>query len=493
MEIEHILLLDIDGLRPDILAQALAEEHLPNLAGLLGGATQSRGCLYPVLAPAPSITFASQASLFSGVGPAQHGIPGNQFFDRFGAHSRGTPRHYAFDVGDTLAADDAVRVFTDGLASKCMLVPTLYERLHNRGWRSVVAGHMYARGATRWLKPSLMRLARFTKGGNLFGLSAPEYDRKTLEKARQEIERNGLPNILTVYFMGLDHESHVHGPQAQTAYLCDVLDVLVGELWQSVCASLPPGSPAPLCLIFSDHGQLAVPADDRHSLRLGFPYDREMGHLFDALGLDVHDFPGEDPNCDAVVASNGGLAHVYLQNRQGHWADQPDFERDVLPVARAFWQAHDRGRYAAELEGALAGVLVRNVQSAGWQAPYMALTPSGEIQDLEIWFKTQQAELYADPVNRLRELAGPRTGDLLLISCYEQGFYFASPLSGVHGGLHPHDSWATLALGWPEVDDLTWQGAQEIFLQAIWARCLADRGRLPTTADMLTGLFALLA
>jgi hypothetical protein len=60
----------------------------------------------------------------------------------------------------------------------------------------------------------------------------------------------------------------------------------------------------PFVVIFSDHGQIHVKADDKHSLRLAFPFEREIGHLFDALGLDVHDYPGEDPNCDAVVASN---------------------------------------------------------------------------------------------------------------------------------------------------------------------------------------------
>ncbi len=111
-----------------------------------------------------------------------------------------------------------------------------------------------------------------------------------------------------------------------------------------------------------------------------------MGHLFDALGLDIHDYPGEDPDCDAVVASNGGLAYVYLQNRQGRWADAPDFERDVLPVGRAFWEAHTTGRFAEEVQGALAGVLIRDVEKDGWHTRYQALTPNGEIISLGTWF-----------------------------------------------------------------------------------------------------------
>ena len=483
--VKNYLLVDIDGLRPDVLARGLEENRLPNIARLLGGAGLERGALLPVLAPAPSITFTSQACLFTGEHPAGHGIPGNQFFDRFGTHQGGTPRHYAFDVGDSLAVDDAVRVFTDGLAAKCLLAPTLYHATSQRGWLSLVACHMYALEASVWLKPSLSSLARFTKGGNLFGMSAPEYDHHTLQKTLDELTRNGLPNVLTVYFMGLDHESHVHGPQAQIGYLVDVLDPMLGELWEEIASQ--PEVNLPFTLLFSDHGQIGVPADDQHSIRLGFPFEREMGHLFDALGLDVHDFPGEDPNCDAVVASNGGLAHVYLQNKAGRWADAPVFERDIFPVAQAFWEAHVSGSYASELQGALGGVLLRDVSRQGWNARYQALTPQGDLVSLEEWFAAQPGGLYADPVNRLHNLAGPLTGDLLLISNYSEGYYFAQPMPGMHGGLHPDESWATLALGGPGMNKGDWEEAEDAFVGAVRVRCQVENDRQPSTADLVTG------
>ena len=155
-----------------------------------------------MLAPAPSITFCSQACLFTGAHPKENGIPGNQFFDRFGQYGDGEPRHYAFDVGDTLAADDAVRVFTDGLAARCLQTPTLYEKLKERGWQSVVSGNMYATGAETWLQPSLVDIARFTKGGNLFGLSSKEYDRRILEATTEYLDARGLPEVLTIHFLG---------------------------------------------------------------------------------------------------------------------------------------------------------------------------------------------------------------------------------------------------------------------------------------------------
>jgi hypothetical protein len=481
-----LLLIDIDGLRPDVFLQALNSGQIPQMAKLVGGTTLENGVSIPALAPAPSITFASQASLFTGAHPSQHGIPGNQFFDRFGTHNDGVPRHYAFDVGDTLAADDAVRVFTDSLASDCLRVPTIYERFAERGWRSVVAGNMYARGADVWLKPSLVNIARFTKGGNLFGMSSAEYDGHILEKTLAEIDENGLPEVLTVYLMGLDHESHHHGPEAQSGYLINHIDPMIGKLWDVIVSMVD--SDLPVVAIFSDHGQIRVKNDDRHSLRLAFPFEREIGHLFDALGLDVHDYPGEDPNCDAVVASNGGLAHVYLQNRTGRWADRPKFERDIFPVAQAFWEAHHTGKFARELNGALAGILIRNVEQDGWEAVYHALTPDGSIVSLKEWFSLQPEDHYIDPVQRINNLSSPFGGDLLLISNYAAGFYFGAPITGIHGGLHPEDSRATLIFGFPGAHHNN--GLRIAIKEAIQARCEAEGGRQPSTADLLPGLLA---
>ncbi len=493
MKINHLLLIDIDGLRPDVFAKALNQERIPHIAELLGGLEMRAGIQIPALAPAPSITFCSQASLFSGAHPSEHGIPGNQFFDRFGVHSKGKARHYAFDVGDTLAADDAVRVFTDELATRCLQAPTIYERLAERGWRSLVAGSMYARGAATWLKPGLADIARFTKGGSLFGLPAQEYDRRILEKTLLHLSQAGLPNVLTIHFLGLDHESHAHGPGAQMDYLIDHIDPLIGELWGAILYLIPnPLTPNLLTSIFSDHGQIEVHPDDRHSLRLAFPFEREMGHLFDALGLDVHDYPGEDPACDAVVASNGGMAHVYLRNRRGEWGQVPAFERDVLPVGRAFWQAHATGQYAAELEGALSGVMIRDSAGDGWQAPYQALTPEDEIVSLQRWFSSQPDGLYVDPVQRLNNLASPMSGDLLLISNYADGFYFGAPTTGVHGGLHPQDSDATLVYGFPQAGNSDVGALSAKIRHAVQSRCQREGDRQPSTADLWTGLAAVL-
>lgn len=484
MNPQKFLLIDIDGLRPDVFHDALEAGEIPNLARLVGG-----GLHVQITAPAPSITFCSQACLFTGAHPDEHGVPGNQFFDRFGSGFAGAPRHYAFDIGDSLAVDDAVLVFTNSLAGDRLQRSTIYERFTEKGKTSVVAGNMYARGATDWIKPNLANIARFTRGGNMFGMSSREYDQDIVDRLAAFITLRGLPDLTTMYFMGLDHDSHAYGPiPAQRDYLVDHVDPMVGEVWDAAAAG---ADPLPLVAVFSDHGQIRVIPDDAHSLKVGFPFDKEMVHLFKSLGLDVHDYPGEDPDCDAVMALNGGLAYVYLRNRLADWFAEPDFERDVLPVARAFWEAHANGVHAPELRGALAGVLVRDVVTEGWEADFKALTPGGDVVSLEDWFAAQPEGHYVDPVHRLARQAGRYAGDVLLISNYAGGYYFGSETIGVHGGLHPEDSLATLSYGWPGAEAGDWERVAGLIRSAIAARCAEEGGRLAMTCDMVVGLEAI--
>lgn len=493
MDLPPVVVIDIDGLRPDMLSAGLEAGRFPNLARVFGGTTLERGLLIPALACAPSITFASQACLVTGAHPRQHRVPGSQFFDRFGRLSQGTPRNFAFDIGGELAFDDAIRTFTDGLAGDCLQSPTMFEQLGEMGLSSAVIHHMYARGAGEWRRPSLLNMGRLTKGPGPLRMSAEEYDRSSLDEALDYLDEAGLPDLLWTYFLGNDSVSHAQGPFIQPSYLEDTLDPLIGELWQAVEDRQSKNRPSPLWVVCSDHGHMNVLADDQHSIHLGFPFERELTPLFDSLGLDVLDFPGEDPHIEAVFSDNGGSAYVYVKSHSGGWNARPSLSQDVLPVGRAFWQAHRSGRLAPDLEGALSAVFVRDVEREGWCARYQALTPEGELLSLEDWFHRQPPGDYADPVHRLDNLAGPVTGDLLLLSNLPGGYYFGSPSISLHGGLHPQDSQAVLFFGWPGVKADVWDAAQEAIQTAIWRRCRVEGGRQPSTADLWTGLQVLFA
>ena len=494
----RLITLDFDGLRRDVFLSTLQQGHLPNIARVLGGPEAAAGLHLEPLSNAPSITFNCQTSLFTGAHPGVHGILGNQFFDRFGSTTGGRPHYYAFDVGDTLNVEDAVRVFSHpvGLVSQALphTVPTLYERAAARGLTSTVVYHMLARGATTWITPSLIDLARLTKGGRLLGMSAEAFDTEMFNQTQAHLWRGARPDVLTLYCLGLDHHSHRHGPGAQAAYIADVVDPLVGRLLSDLeSLNLLDGA---LFGIVSDHGHYGVIKDDRHSLRLSIPFDRELAHVFDELGLDVSDVPGEGTKSNAMVACNGGVAFVYVQKRRGGWADPPSFQADVAPVAQAFWEANHAGRHAPELEGALHLVLVRDVEREGWNAGYAVWTPAeaatGRLIPFEDYLRQYPSPMLVEAGQRVRALVAPNAGDLLLIANYADGFYFGAPTQSTHGGLHPADSEAVMSFGLPSGTTAQVSALRETIRSAVADRCRAEGGRRTGLVDYCTAVEAAL-
>lgn len=471
----HLLLLDIDGLRPDVFLQALHNDDIPHLAYLLGGRGLSRGLQIPALSTMPSATFCAQASLFTGMHPREHGIPGNQYLNRF------RPRVFGFDVGEFGAVADALRVFTDGLAAKEIQVPTLYEKAAERGLTSVVAGHMYGRGANTWIRPSFWRLGLMTKGKAPLYVKAEENDGYVVHKLCQHIRQNGLPDITTLYFLGIDHNSHHHGPQAQYNYLVNHVDRLVGELWAVLTQYAPPDSF--FVSIFSDHGQIEVPEAAEHTLSL-----REMLPLLSTAGRRVYRSPLMRLNqTDLFVGHNGGSSSLYVRGHGRAWAEAPHFEGDVLPLAERFWQAN-AGHFSAQFQDAITAVLVRDVAHHGWRASYEALTPTGDLWPLRDWFAQHPEHHFIDAANRLDNMAGPLAPDILLVSNYERGYYFGTPEAGTHGGLHTADSAATLFLGWPQSAQADWQATAQAITTAVAERCYRENQRQPSITDMFTAL-----
>ncbi|MBN1953926.1 MAG: alkaline phosphatase family protein [Anaerolineae bacterium] len=487
-----LIVIDIDGLRRDVFRDSLEAGKLPHVERIVGGPGGSFACHVDAVSTAPSITFAAQASIFTGEHPGRHGIAGNESFDRLGRISDGRPRHFGFDVGYTLAVDDAVAVFTDGLASRLLSrdVSTLYEQVARRDWTSAVFYHMIARGAGAWTPPDVVDIARFTKGNWLLGLEAGRYDAGMLDQLLAYLGAGHRPDVLTVYLMGLDHHSHAHGPAGQPDYLQEIVDPQIGRLLDGLqAAGMLDGA---VVVLVSDHGQIEVVPDDRHSIRLGFPFDRELGHLFAALGLDVHDIPGEDPACDAVMGLNGGLAHVYLQHRAGRWADPPRYQEDVLPVAEAFYQLNRSGKYEPELVGSLELILLRNSEQEGWQGEYRAYLGGGQTQPLADYLQAHPELDYVDAVNRIRLAASAMSGDLILAANGGAGFYFGAPIVGVHGGLYPGDSEAVLTFALPggSADDVAW--LRETVNGVIADRRANEGQRQPSVADMVPAAMALL-
>lgn len=473
----RVVLLDIDGLRSDVFQRALAAGSIPNLSRLLGGPELSQGVVYKAIANAPSITYSCQASTVTGAHPRQHGITGNMFFDRHGRLTRGKPRFYQFDF------TDAPAVFASGLASKVLAkdTETLFQTAARHKASSTVAYHMYARGAKTWLKPGLDDWLLFTQ------IKQPHfsemYDDNMLKDVIAHLQEGGRPAVLLMYFFGMDHESHMYGPAIQEDYLL-VIDRQVGRFLE-VYEALGLFENTLFC-IFSDHGHIEITADDLHALKVGMFFDREMGLFFESLGLDVNDHLLEQ-DFNALLAQAGGLAQVYVRRAAGEWHEPPAFS-DVLRLAQAFYKANDDGTYYADLKGALELILVRDCETSGWFADYQVYTPQGLVGIADFLALHPDLDL-VDAANRLHYLAGPTSGDLLLLANARQGYVFTLlPYKGNHGGLHPDDSNAVLAYGLPGVPAEQAQRLCRLVTEAIQARCALEGQRQISNVDVAFGV-----
>ncbi len=85
---------------------------------------------------------------------------------------------------------------------------------------------------------------------------------------------------------------------------------------------------------------------------------------------------------------------------------------------------------------------------------------------------------------RLEHLAGPMSGDILLLSNYADGFYFANPMPGMHGGLHPHDSLCVASLGWAGANEKQVSALQENTRKVLMARMKGEKRNTSSLADL---------
>lgn len=485
----RVIMFNIDGLRPDVFNQALRDGKIPNLASLVGGHNISQGIQFDMVSTAPSITFCCQASIVTGTHPREHGISGNQFFDRFGKIS-GSPRHYVYDIGGhRMAFGDTLQVFLNDLASKSISpnVATLYEIAAQHDVKSTTVFHMYGRGATHWIKPGLEDWRNFFTLNEALGISSEKYDEVMLENALEHLRAGHRPGIFHLYFWGLDHTAHVKGPSSEYGYLTEILDPMLSRfLTEYREMGLMDDT---MFVLFSDHGQIEVYADETHCLQLRFPpLDLGIGYIFRALKRDVLDLPGET-KVDCVLSMNGGLGHIYVRPRLRSWDHAPKLERDLLPIAGAFWEATTTGRYYDGLYNALDLILVRDTERDGWNGPYQAYTPHG-LMPLEEYLPTRSDLNIIDPIPRLNALSSPNSGDILIFSNYAEGYYFSYPYKGVHGGLHPDDSRALLVYGLPSGSPEQVATLTQKLSSAIQTRCDNESGRKVTLADISHGICA---
>ncbi len=272
-----MLLISIDGLRPDYVLEA--DRHalrIPNLRKLVERGSYATG----VRGVVPTVTYPSHTTLLTGVAPARHGIHGNTTFDPLGRNQGGW-YWYASDI--------TARTLWEAAADAGMVTASIHWPVsvgarvtHNlpQYWRTGTADD---RKLLRALStPGLYDEMERALGPFADGIDesiAADENRARFAVRLLEAKR---PRFMTAYFTALDHEQHETGPFTPSSFaVLERIDAIVGTL--VTAAERASQGNAVVCVV-SDHG--FVRTDRAVNLLAAF---REAGLLH--FGSDTAERP----------------------------------------------------------------------------------------------------------------------------------------------------------------------------------------------------------
>ena len=241
-----VLLISIDGLKPDYITEA-DKHHLkvPNLRRLLAAGTHAKA----VTGVLPTVTYPSHATMVTGVSPSKHGILYNSPFDPF-SQNQGGWMWYAEDI-KALTLWEAVNK-AGGITSSVdwpvtVGAPVKYNIA--QFWRATTEDdHKLLRALST---PGLLEEGEKVVGRYPAGyLYTVEADNTRAAFSAWLIETK-KPRFHTAYFSVLDEVQHAHGPYTKEAYATiEAIDAMVGKVW---AAALKANKDAVVCVV-SDHG-----------------------------------------------------------------------------------------------------------------------------------------------------------------------------------------------------------------------------------------------
>jgi predicted AlkP superfamily pyrophosphatase or phosphodiesterase len=304
-----VILISIDGLKPDYVLEA-DKYHLkiPNLRRLVKEGVFATN----VTGVEPTVTYPSHTTMVTGVSPARHGIYNNTPFDPFGKNQAGW-YWYAEDIKvptlwDAVNKAGGITASVDWPVS--VSAPINYNIV--QFWR---AGTPDDSKLIRALStPGLLAEAESKLGpypdGNDYSIDSDG----VRARFNAYILETRKPRFQTVYFGGLDHEEHQHGPYSAEANAgLERIDGYVGAV--RAAAEKAGGGRAIICVV-SDHGF----SPTKRELRLNAAM-REAG-------LIEVDGAGKLKSWHAFAWGAGGSAAVMLKDQNDKEAR--DKAREVL-------------------------------------------------------------------------------------------------------------------------------------------------------------------
>ncbi len=462
-----LILLALDGVSRDLLYEMVRGNQLPNLSTLIGNDAYFDDSM---LATLPTTTMPAWVTTMTGVGPAEHGVTGNEYFVRE-SQTFACPAPVSFQ-----SMEPTLSIYTDHYLDKLVEVPTVYERMRAKDpdvliWVSM--NHLF-RGADKLLLADRKLIAKALLGLIDVPKSKTKVSRKVyaaldsaaVDSIVKHLDTKTLPDVMTVYLSGTDLYAHVaeEGPDiARREYLRDIVDPELGKLVEKLRARNMLDNM--WTMVVADHGHTAVVYDKPHALGTG----DGPAAVLRAAGFRVRPFKqsvaASDP-FSAVLAYGGAMAYVYVADRSQcagakdvcPWKLPPRYEEDVLAAAEAFYRSNLDGSSVPQLAGSLDMILTRKPRPyAQVDLPFEVYIGDGKTVPIDEYLRAHPHPSYVTLAERMRELAvgvhGERAGDILLIAHNgdrddrANRFYFASEYRSWHGSPSRDDSEIPLIIG----------------------------------------------
>jgi predicted AlkP superfamily pyrophosphatase or phosphodiesterase len=291
----HVIVITIDGLRPQHYQDAAYRKSAPNLVQLAEQGTQARSAV----AAYPSATYPGHANIITGVRPARHRITGNSVFRPPQVEGRGF--WYARDM-KAPALWDYVKPAGYTVASlswPCSADTPNIDWNFPEFWSSPFGAEV--NHVRRFATPEILAMVERLKGSGWPSLLAHSRKRDLmLTMLAEELVRTVKPNLLLLHLVDMDKTQHRYGPAAsQVRGALAYADELVGRIRKAVHdAGLDDQT---TWFIMGDHGFAAV----EHSV--------SPNHLLAENGFITLE-NGEIKAWQALVYSVGGAAFVHLRN-----------------------------------------------------------------------------------------------------------------------------------------------------------------------------------
>ena len=454
----QVILLVLDGVRPDVLKSAIEDGAAPTLGAL----AQKGEAAWDASSVFPSITPAATAAIATGEPPAGSGIVGHSWYDR----DADLPVVYGA-MRETVISSGPLKVFDNNvfrMNRDHLSAPTVFERLHEKGIEGSCVNFPIRRGP--YTHPvRLKSVERVSKTGDYLGESVDgprEYYMGDLFHSRRSeangregtgglmqsagindehaaevgamLLREGVAPFNLLYFFKGDSITHHKGIGAQRRWI-ERADGYVARIFDAA-GGVERVLEDYAVLALSDHGHSPLVDDARQSRHVDLNVALPEANLISPRSR----LRGSD---DVLILPNGRAAFTYLGDRL---KPEPLAERLICErgVDLAAWRENGGirvRRHGAELHfRRVSGA--EGVADAGgdlWEI-------DGDPGALDISVSGGEIAYgeYPDALHRLwGGLGSARTGDLVLSA--RPGHTFGE-VSGSyhkasdHGSLHASDS-----------------------------------------------------